>query len=54
MTENKKRKPYVKPSMEVIKVETMTILAGSGPERKSSIENFENDDYWEEVNATEQ
>ena len=30
MTENKKRKPYEKPSMEVIKVETTTILAGSG------------------------
>ena len=30
MTENKKRKPYVRPSMEVIKVETTSILAGSG------------------------
>ena len=30
MTENKKRKPYEKPSMEVIKVETTSILAGSG------------------------
>ncbi|MBO5156174.1 MAG: hypothetical protein J6C05_03460 [Prevotella sp.] len=29
MTENKTRKPYVKPSMEVIKVETTSILAGS-------------------------
>lgn len=29
MTENKRRKPYVKPSMEVIKVETTSILAGS-------------------------
>lgn len=31
MTENKTRKPYVRPSMEVIKVETTSILAGSGP-----------------------
>ena len=30
MTENKTRKPYVRPSMEVIKVETTSILAGSG------------------------
>lgn len=30
MTENKKRRPYVRPSMEVIKVETTSILAGSG------------------------
>ena len=29
MTENKRRKPYAKPSMEVIKVETTSILAGS-------------------------
>lgn len=29
MTENKKRRPYVRPSMEVIKVETTSILAGS-------------------------
>lgn len=29
MKENKTRKPYVKPSMEVIKVETTSILAGS-------------------------
>ncbi len=29
MTENKRRKPYVKPSMEVIEVETTSILAGS-------------------------
>lgn len=31
MTENKTRKPYEKPSMEVIKVETASILAGSDP-----------------------
>ncbi len=30
MTENKTRKPYVRPSMEVIKVEPTSILAGSG------------------------
>lgn len=29
MTENKRRKPYVRPSMEVIKVETTSILAAS-------------------------
>ncbi len=29
MTENKRRKSYIKPSMEVIKVETTSILAGS-------------------------
>lgn len=31
MTENKTRKPYVRPSMEVINVEPTSILAGSGP-----------------------
>lgn len=32
MTEKKRRKPYVKPSMEVIEVETTSILAVSGGE----------------------
>lgn len=32
MTENKTRKPYVRPSMEVINVEPTSILAGSEPE----------------------
>ncbi len=41
MTENKKRKPYVRPSMEVIKVETTSILAGSdgGPEMSATYSN---------------
>ncbi len=29
MTENKRRKPYVRPSMEVIEVETTSILNAS-------------------------
>lgn len=51
MTENKRRKPYVRPSMEVIEVETTSILAGSGPQ--NSIADFENDDVWTDVEATE-
>ncbi|MDO5527379.1 MAG: hypothetical protein Q4F85_14995 [Prevotella sp.] len=40
MTENKKRKPYVRPSMEVIKVETTSILAGSPvPETSNAFSN---------------
>lgn len=54
MTENKKRKPYVKPSMEVIKVEAMSILAGS-PNLQNSIEGYQdNDDVWTTGDATEQ
>ena len=56
MTENKRRKPYVRPSMEVIKVETTSILAGS-PDPKSSIADFEDaangNGGWFEGEATE-
>lgn len=54
MTENKKRKPYVRPSMEVIKVETTSILAVSNPEMNSTYSNqwVEDEDYvdidWDE------
>ena len=54
MTENKKRKPYVRPSMEVIKVETTSILAGSNPEMSATYSNqwVEDEDYvdidWDE------
>ncbi len=42
MTENKRRKPYVKPSMEVIKVETTSILAVSGGDwRKGDTEDLD-------------
>ena len=55
MTENKKRKPYIKPSMEVIKVETTSILAGSGP--PNSISGYEDatdeNGGWFEGEATE-
>lgn len=40
MTENKRRKPYVKPSMEVIEVETTSILAASpDPETSNAFSN---------------
>ena len=52
MTENKRRKPYVKPSMEVIEVETTSILNAS-PDPKSSIEGFQDDNIWTDVDATE-
>lgn len=39
MTENKRRKPYVKPSMEVIEVETTSILAGSDPNASNALSN---------------
>lgn len=39
MTENKTRKPYVKPSMEVINVEPTSILAGSDPEMSGAHSN---------------
>ncbi len=56
MTENKKRKPYVKPSMEVIEVETMSILAGSFSQT-NSISEYENatneNGGWFEGTATE-
>lgn len=40
MTENKRRKPYMKPSMEVIEVETTSILAGSPvPETSNTYSN---------------
>ena len=51
MTENKRRKPYMKPSMKVIEVETTSILAGSGPQ--NSIAGFEDDNIWTDVEATE-
>lgn len=41
MTENKTRKPYVRPSMEVIKVETTSILAGS-LSQTNSISGYDN------------
>lgn len=41
MTGNKKRKPYVRPSMEVIKVETMSILAGSDFNSSAKINQWE-------------
>lgn len=51
MTENKTRKPYVKPSMEVIKVETTSILAGSGPERSNEWANGGTEDIgWDSEN----
>lgn len=50
MTENKKRKPYIKPSMEVIKVETTSILAGSFSQT-NSISGYGDDNNWTEVNA---
>lgn len=54
MTENKRRKPYVKPSMEVIKVDTTSILAGS-PNLQNSIEGFQDDnDNWTTGEATDQ
>ena len=47
MTENKKRKPYVRPSMEVIKVETTSILAASpDPETSNAFSN-----RWEKGDA---
>ena len=59
MTENKTRKPYVRPSMEVIKVETTSILAGSpggGSSLNNSISGYEDatdENYgWFEGNAT--
>lgn len=52
MTENKRRKPYMKPSMEVIKVDTTSILAGS-PNLQNSIEGFQDDNIWTDVDATE-
>jgi len=52
MTENKRRKPYMRPGMEVINVEPTSILAGS-PAPKNSIADFENDDVWTDVEATE-
>lgn len=40
MTENKRRKPYVKPSMEVIEVETTSILnASPDPETSTTYSN---------------
>ncbi|MBO5204507.1 MAG: hypothetical protein J6B47_00945 [Prevotella sp.] len=51
MTENKRRKPYMKPSMEVIKVETTSILAVS--DSQNSIAGFEDDNIWTDVEATE-
>lgn len=39
MTENKRRKPYVKPSMEVIEVETTSILAVSDPNASNIYSN---------------
>ena len=60
MTENKRRKPYAKPSMEVIKVETTSILAGSpgdGPSLNNSISGYDNatdiNDGWFEGEAIE-
>lgn len=41
MTENKRRKPYIKPSMEVINVETTSILAGSFSQT-NSISGYDN------------
>ena len=55
MTENKRRKPYVRPSMEVIKVETTSILAGS-LSQTNSISGYDNatdnNGGWFEENAT--
>lgn len=55
MTENKTRKPYVRPSMEVIKVETTSILAGSFSQT-NSISGYENatdeNDGWFNGEAT--
>jgi len=60
MTENKTRKPYVRPSMEVIKVETTSILAGSpggGSSFNNNISGYENatddNDGWFEGEAIE-
>lgn len=40
MTENKRRKPYVRPSMEVIEVETTSILnASPDPETSTTYSN---------------
>lgn len=40
MTENKRRKPYVRPSMEVIEVETTSILnASPDPETSNAFSN---------------
>lgn len=55
MTENKTRKPYVRPSMEVIKVETTSILAGSLSQTNSisGYEDATDENYgWFEGNAT--
>ena len=52
MTENKRRKPYVRPSMEVIKVETTSILAGS-PNLQNSIDGYQGENDWTDVEATE-
>ncbi len=52
MTENKTRKPYVRPSMEVIKVETTSILAGSpggGPEMSATYSNDWGDGGTEDI-----
>lgn len=48
MTENKRRKPYVKPSMEVIEVETTSILAVSDPNASNIYSNG-----WEKGNSEE-
>ncbi|MBO4964571.1 MAG: hypothetical protein J6C65_06510 [Prevotella sp.] len=55
MTENKTRKPYVRPSMEVIEVETTSILAGSLSQTNSisGYEDATDENYgWFEGNAT--
>ena len=39
-----KRKDYMKPTMQVVKVKTLQILAGSGPLRKNDDYEEENDD----------
>ena len=51
MTENKTRKPYMKPSMEVINVEPTSILAESGPERSREWTNGGTEDIgWDSEN----
>lgn len=47
MTENKRRKPYMKPSMEVIKVETTSILAGSPTYSNDWVEGETEDLDWD-------
>ena len=50
MTEKKRRKPYVRPSMEVIEVETTSILAGSTyPNEGSTLSNEWGDGGSEEL-----